>query len=39
MPKNMAKMNIADFSEIEKDMLADLLHIIVGAIVREVCND
>lgn len=32
-------IKLSDFSETEKQMLADLLHIIVGAMVREVCND
>ncbi len=39
MPKNMAKIIVSDFSENEKQMLAELIHIIVKEIVREVCND
>lgn len=36
MQKNIIK---SEFSENEKVTLADLLHIIVEEIVREVCND
>lgn len=39
MLKNNSKIIISEFSEDERTKLADLLHIIVEEIVREVCND
>ncbi len=39
MPKNMAKINISDLSDIDKDLLTELLRIIVKDIVKGVVND
>ena len=39
MPKIVAKMIVSDFSETEKNMLADLVRIIVHNIIEEVCNE
>jgi len=39
MPKNMTKITISDFTEDEKIMIAELLHIIVKRVVKEVCGE
>jgi len=39
MKQNILQLTGSNFSEPEKSMLAELLHIIVEEIVKEVCND
>lgn len=39
MPKILAKTIVPDFSETEKNMIADLVRIIVHSIVEGVCHE
>ncbi len=39
MAKNILKSVVSDFTETEKAMLTELLHIIVSEIVKEVCHE
>ena len=39
MPKNMAQNTVSGLPENEKHILSELLHILVNAIISEVCHD